>query len=57
MDRLKNNIIQNNKTKPTPVEWIIDRWIERGTLDHHDMNEAKSMEQEMINKLKNNIQH
>ena len=32
----------------TPVEWLVDRWIERGTLDHYDINEAKLMEQKTI---------
>lgn len=62
MDRIKYNIIQDeNKTmtsdeiKPTPVEWIIGRWVERGTLDHNDINKAKLMEREMIGRLRNKM--
>jgi hypothetical protein len=32
----------------TPVEWLVDRWIERGTLDRCDINKAKLMEQKTI---------
>lgn len=56
MDRVKYNIIQD-EIEITPVEWIIGRWVERGTLDHNDINKAKSMEQDMIGRLKNKTQY